>query len=522
MRRALLRAAAARATCALIACALAAPAASHAQVAVSNLLVAQAGHSKLYQPSNRTDLYDQFEVQATIGELRIGGRYETDENSEQAYTYKVITQRWAEWTDRGLRVRVGNIYTILGRGLIQRSFEVPGVVLDEPGLLSRYGFSRDLDGVLVEGEAGPFSTRIFTGKPNGGTISPGTEAVEQPRYLGEVAGGQAALAPWRGSRVGAAYLRYTDPLALRQDELGSSFAEIDPLRALGVKNVALPLYAEYAGLNRKWDQWWELKTGDKVPHALYVGSNLLWGPVSVSGEWKDYRNFRLGYNDPPSLVREQSFTLLNRATHVLDAESEHGFQAEASYTVPAWGSVTANHSRSDGTPANRARRYEATYWELYAAPTRWPSVEGTAYIQRGLDEFDFVTNDDIYGGSVTVRARRDWSATMDLARKDETRRPAVSSSDHYFSCGIARAQWGSATLVWERTSDPRTEDPVRDVDPHVDPVTFVSGVVSARLTERHQATLTVGKRRGGLACTAGTCYTVEPFSGAELRLTTRF
>jgi hypothetical protein len=62
---------------------------------------------------------------------------------------------------------------------------------------------------------------------------------------------------------------------------------------------------------------------------------------------------------------------------------------------------------------------------------------------------------------------------------------------------------------------------VRDVDPQVHALTFVSAVVNARLTERHQATLTFGKRRGGLACTAGTCYVVEPFKGAELRLTTR-
>jgi len=34
--------------------------------------------------------------------------------------------------------------------------------------------------------------------------------------------------------------------------------------------------------------------------------------------------------------------------------------------------------------------------------------------------------------------------------------------------------------------------------------------------------LFVGKRRGGLACTAGTCYQVQPFEGAELRLVSRF
>jgi len=34
--------------------------------------------------------------------------------------------------------------------------------------------------------------------------------------------------------------------------------------------------------------------------------------------------------------------------------------------------------------------------------------------------------------------------------------------------------------------------------------------------------LFLGKRRGGLACTAGTCYQVQPFEGVELRLVSRF
>jgi hypothetical protein len=35
-------------------------------------------------------------------------------------------------------------------------------------------------------------------------------------------------------------------------------------------------------------------------------------------------------------------------------------------------------------------------------------------------------------------------------------------------------------------------------------------------------TLFAGQRREGIACTAGTCYVVEPFEGVELRITSRF
>ena len=76
--------------------------------------------------------------------------------------------------------------------------------------------------------------------------------------------------------------------------------------------------------------------------------------------------------------------------------------------------------------------------------------------------------------------------------------------------------------VLEASADYVEEDPVRPVDPQEHALTFASGTVSAVLGEHFDATLFYGKRRGGLACTAGTCYKVEPFKGTELRLSSRF
>ena len=496
--------------------------AATAQVAVRDLVLASAGRSKLFQPVNRTALYNQLTLDATFGRVRAGIRYESDQNSERMNTYRVFTQRFVELADDRMRVRAGNFYSILGRGLTQRAFEVPDVVLEEPGLYARYGFSRDLDGVLVEGEAGPLGARLLAGEPNPGTVAP----VDGPVHVGALAGGEAALRVWRGARFGATYLRFTNDNGTRQDELASGFVDFDPLRLAGVASAALPVYAEYAQLNRSWEEWWQLPTGDEVPHALYVGSNLLWGPFSLAAEWKDYRRFRLGYNDPPSLVREHSFTLLNRSTHVLDAESEHGYQLEAAWAVPRWGAVTVNQSRADGTPAGRELRFEETYWELHLSPGDEPWFEATLYADRGLDEFDFVSDRDIYGGSATVRLPSRVSVTLDLARKDATAIAAFglppSWTDRLLSCVVARSGWGSAAFQWERTNDPREEDPVRPVDPQTHDLTFASGTVGGDLGEHFRASLFYGKRRGGLACTAGTCYKVEPFKGAELRLTARF
>jgi hypothetical protein len=493
-----------------------------AQVALRDLVAAQAGRSKLFQPVNRTALYHQLNLDATLGVVRLGLRYESDQNSERTNTYRVFTQRFAEVADEHLRLRAGNFYTILGRGLVQRAFELPDVVLEEPGVYARYGFSRDVDGVLLEGDAGPVSARLLAGEPNPGTSAP----VDGPTHAGGLGGGEAALRLWRGSRIGATYLRHTNDPGTRQDELASGFVDLDPLRLAGVKSAALPVYAEYAQLNRSWEQWWRLPMGDQVPHAFYAASNVLWGPLSLAAEWKDYRRFRLGFNDPPSLVREHGFTLLNRSTHVLDAESEHGYQLEAAGSDPRWGSLTVNQTRSEGTPAGRSLRFEETYWELRAAPGPGARLEATLYVDHALDEFDFVSDRDVYGGSATVRLPGEYSTTLDLARKDVTGIVAFGTppswSDRFLSVVVSRAEWGSAAFQWERTNDPHEEDPVRPVDPQVHALTFASGTVAARLGEHFNTSLFYGKRRGGLACTAGTCYKVEPFKGAELRLTARF
>ena len=93
--------------------------------------------------------------------------------------------------------------------------------------------------------------------------------------------------------------------------------------------ASLPVYFEYAHQQRSVAQWFEFDRGGGSPHALYAATNLIAGPLAISAEWKDYQRFRLGTNDPPSLVREHTFALLNRATHVLMADDEHGFQVEA-------------------------------------------------------------------------------------------------------------------------------------------------------------------------------------------------
>ena len=507
--------------CAVIALLAGAPRVT-AQPAVNNLLEAQAGNFPFTEPANRTDLYDQFQIEYGFTQGRVGLRFEFDRNSEDQFDYQAVTQRWAEWSDPRLRLRVGNFYTLLGRGLVHRSFELPAVVLDQPGVRSRYGPSRDVDGAMVDGAWGPVAGRLLGGTANSGLYSaaPENELFGLERYQGTLMGGQLAATVWRDARLGGTYLRTSNGQGVNR-ELGSGFVELDPFRLAGITGAALPIYVEYAQADRPLGDGF-LRTGAQDTVALYAGAELLAGPFAFSAEWKDYREFRLGINDPPSLVREHAYTLLNRATHVLDATREQGFQLEGSWTATALGSVLANWSRADG----RGDRFEERSLELHATPEAIPAGEATLFYDEGKDEFSSIAARRIYGGAALWRVSARWSTAIDLERQEATRTligvPSVWFNDDYAALTVSLAGIGSLSGQWERSTDPEQEDPALALDGVVDPRHFFAAILRATLSEHHEATLLVGERRGGRACTAGTCYEVQPFQGVELRLLSRF
>jgi Family of unknown function (DUF6029) len=496
------------------------PGASHAQLAVSNLLVGQNGNLPFRLPHDRTDLYDQLNLDYVFDGGRAGVRFETDQNSENLFSYRVLTQRYAEWNEPRLRARVGTFYTILGRGLIHRSFELPGVVLDQPGVLSRFGPSRDLDGALLDGMVGPVTALLFSGQPNVGDTSPGLDPSDQFRHQGQITGGQITTRTPGHGQLGAAFLR-ANYSVVQRFALGTGFAGIDPLALAGRHDTSLPLYFEYAMQDGAVADWARFRTDAGTPHALYASANVLTQRFALSAEWKDYTQFRLGSNDPPSLVREHSDQLLNRSTHVLDAgRGERGYQIEASVRLLPGATLLANTSRSDDTSGVR---FDERYGELRVAPAG-AAWEAALFADEGSDGFGFVSRRHTLGGSALVKGRRGWSGLASIQAQQATRL-RDRFDDQYAALTLTRVAWGSAGVVWERSTDPdlqkETSAERAARGGRFIPRQFLAGILQARLSSHHEVTVFYGQRRGGRACTAGTCYEVAPFQGAELRLTTR-
>jgi hypothetical protein len=509
----------------------------------SNLFEYQAGRDPTVEAEDLTEWIDQFILDYTRGQLRLGlrvERYQSSLDQPPVANYDELTQKYAEWSTPDLRVRFGNGYVILGRGLLFRAFELPGVVRDPPFPRSRYLESRDLDGTIVEARQGRFVLTALTGQP---VKEPGNPYGAEDQFVfrrgGSVSGGRLGIAAGRGLTVGASYLRHE---GIVQDLSGPGRPEEDGAADLELRLTELvpPLaragldarfYGEYAG--RMWRPFHDgLDARDGVPHAIYTATELSWGSWGLSCETKRYHRFQLKVNDPPNLVPEFSYHLVNRASHFLLPDDEQGWQLAAQgaitgkWTLQAVRAQAVNRLDDGFGHLQDARRYDA--WLVGLDTPASAAVHGTLFGAGGQDEIEGITNHYILGAQLGYVREDGWGASADFefqqARRKLSGLDRESIFDNVFaSLGISRSGLGVLAVQAEFSNDPLEEDdPLTFTEVETEPVSWWGLAGNLQINTSHELTFFAGNRRGGTVCTSGTCYLVPDFSGAEIRLTSRF
>lgn len=507
----------------------------------SNLLEYQVGRDPSFEQEELTKLFDQFILDYSRGNLRLGLRVESFRDSaEQMFgktDYDEITQKYAEWSSPELSVRIGNGYAILGRGLLFRAFELPGVVRDANFPRSRYAESRDLEGVVLEGRRGRFQVTALSGRPVEEPDAPyGAEDEFIFRRGGTVSGGRLGADLGRGIRIGASYLRNDDIDKPGTEELGATDLEIrfaNLLPALPENGMDLRFFGEYA--SRRWRPFSDgLDARDGVPHAIYTATELAWGQWGASFETKRYHQFALKVNDPPSLVPEFSYHLLNRSSHFLLTHDEQGQQLTVQGGLPGDWIVRTNWTtavnRSDDGAGNfsGAARYDLYFLDLESPPTR--DLRGAIFGAAGQNEIEGITDHYVLGGRLEYSRPDGWGAELDVEFQQEKRRVVTPLVDErqefdnvFVALGVSKAGVGLVAIQGEFSNDPLEKDDPFTLDVvEKDPKSWWAVIGNLQIDDNHDATLFVGERRGGTACTSGTCYEVPDFSGVELRLTSRF
>lgn len=497
----------------------------------ANLMEYQAGRDPTAEEEENTKLVDQFILDYTRGELRLGARFEfyrrAPDDDFAPVSYDEFTQKYVEWSRPDLTVRIGNSYAILGRGLLFRAFELPGVVRDAPFPRARYAESRDLDGVVVTGRRGPAEVTLLSGRPVATPDFPYSTLDFVQRRAGDLSAARVRVAAARGVRVGASYVR-SDVFDF--EEQGGADLELQMDRLVPVlagAGIGLRAYAEYAGR-----QWLPLDdpfaSTDGTPHAIYSAWELSHGSWGASFETKRYHMFNLKVNDPPSLVPEFGYRLLNRTTHVLEANDETGRQISVQGALPRSWVLQFENSHAVNRRDVLGRWTDPRRYDLWFLGLDTPVAgawRASFFGAAGQDEVENITARWAVGTQVTRTLTGGFAVSGDLEYLAEERKTGDGSQEYatlWATLGVSRAGLGAASLQAEFSNDPLEKDDPFTPETETEPRAWWGGVVNLQIDANHEATLFVGERRGGTACTSGTCYEVPEFTGAELRVASRF
>jgi len=434
--------------------------------------------------------------------------------------YNHLAQRFVRYNRGSLQVTAGHFFSILGNGLLMHAFELPSVITEDRGWRRRYQLTRDLDGLQIGYKWNRTEVTLLRGTPVNSALPPGDLGGPERRD-GTVQGGSLEVHPVDYFSGGIGLLQVK---AANGDKLGATLHgrwRLAPLmQLLGITDVYADLYGEYAQRDLETDRWFSLDRD--FPRALYLSSTVTAGPWGLSLEYKDYWDFLIGeVNNPPTLIREHEAFLLNRDTHVLLADDESGIQAELSYYFTGGQAVTANFTRAErrqgpGTGDNM----DLQSLFLQANSPLGEDLSGQLWADFSRDRIFAHDSRKSVGAVVDWQIDNTHSLTTDLQFQTVDRSfgdLVFPYKNLYLGLELHRSPGLSGALLVQRSTDT-----LETGASQTGPTYWYGGSIGWQVHEAHSLNLFGGKRRTGLACTAGTCYEVLGFEGVEVRLINQF
>ena len=132
-------------------------------------------------------------------------------------------------------------------------------------------------------------------------------------------------------------------------------------------------------------------------------------------EHKDYHDFNFQMNYPPPSVKQHSFYLLNRETHVLLPEDEKGNQFEATYSLRNTMTFIANYTRGENRPLFLNRTiFEEKFFEVDIYFRE--NILAKLFIDESKDEYFSKLIDNRITGGITLDWQIDdfYSVNLDI------------------------------------------------------------------------------------------------------------
>lgn len=457
-----------------------------AQVNGSLLNEIQVGNIPNRTPNDLVANYTRLNLNANYKNFSFRSMSEVFVSQNKNTSYIFPSQISVQYKSKHIEAKLGNVYETIGRGNILRGYEIPGSILEDKIFRSRSYFYKDLLGGTIKYSTDKFSIKLIGGKPLDNLVPP-TQSLKNRRT--ETVYAINPEYKFKKFKVGSGLMTYANTIEKHKTFL-SNYASF----AIGNNS----LYFELSN---------QLKVNNS--YAFYGGYSFTKGDFGGSVEVKDYKNLLIGtgINQPPALVREHIYRVLNRSTHVLLPENERGMQAEFFYNKNNH-LFTLNQTISKNN-FNKRFLFSESFFEY-----QYNYENGNSF----KTFFDFA-RDDFKGekNRLSLGAQRDISIKKKKLKVEFETQTFTRSNQRVTNqvYGISYIPKSNLTIspVLEITNDPFLTDNSK----------FYLGAYS-RLVLKSKYTLQafVGERRGGPACNAGICYEVLDFKGAELKGIIRF
>jgi Family of unknown function (DUF6029) len=464
---------------------------------------------------------DRLNLNMYYGDIRIGTRFtmlQPSEFGEYQTDINTLEKRFLEYSANDIYFRVGNLYTVWGRGL--------GLALIEDII---QGFDSGLDG--MHGRVGFRNIEVdaLSGRSKAGFLGQVREA--------KVSAGQITHYHSWGTNIGAQVMMVT-PV---EDEIQSYPESRTFAGHFAWDGSSTSIWTEYA--------YEDIEGVKRTNDAFYASGSWFGGNASLFADYKRYQYFKyaggaaggggyaqsvdiLPFHSAPIVQREFTSPLFSKHPHIVRFDNEVGFQIEGSYNIAGSNTVSLNYSQSSSFIENdlvmpSLDEVDSPYRQVFAEYTGYVTNEFYLTAWGGWDE-DLVYT--IEGGGA-VQARTSWLRRNVAGLGGEYQLADDWSLKGQFEAGLVEDVDAEDTsvesitilgLTWRQQFSFSAALETAENDPNQDKTSWLKGEFSAFIDNRHELLVTVGEERGGLVCTSGKCRVVAPFEGVKVTLTSIF
>jgi hypothetical protein len=472
-------------------------------------------------------IINRFNIQAQKGDILYGMRYDIEAYFEKTeFGIKYVPEKiFFQIDKRHWDLRLGDSYSLLGRGLTYSILKS-----------DQFGEDSTLQGALANLKTTYINIRALGGWVNQSDsldFSPERARQEETPYGDRdvLYGGGLTTGHPSYAVVGGNYIRGHLPFVDDETQI-AEFEDDDVIQLISATFEAPyfvygDFYGEYAWLEYQ-DGRRQLDDKEYEGRGAYAGLTLYYGPVTLTGEYKDYFLFDFQYHEPPSLENSKiAFTHAPRTDDIIGERGQFDFmipKIDTLFYTAYYQSTT--HDEAD-PPTDLAGHYSGEGW------MRWIQ-HGYGGIEKIFSNAAFVFGSGGYranlegrwihgevdagypvadGHQVSVSVHMKQFAQLVPASSD------VIYGAQYYQIEYAFSPLLIVTAVYENSDEPVAggANAEENPDPH-----FYSGQIAIEPNQHVRIGLFYGREKGGLQCAGGLCRTVPPFEGGRMDLQLRF